>query len=381
MKLLPLIIRNLLRNKRRTLLTLVSVAVSLFIFAALISMPEVVNELLRDRVSSLRLVVSAKASYFYALPQAYATRIRGVPHVETVMAANIFMGYYREPGSQVAGMAVDPGPVNDMWPDFGITSEGAKEFQRSRTGALVGAALLKRYGWRIGDKVTLRGVTYPVDVELTIAGTLTGVGIDYAVIFRRDYLDELLGRPGTANIFWVKVDSTDAIPAVIAAVDETFANSSAETQTQSEFSMAQARVSEYRVLFNVVEVLAFIVIVTIGMVAANTAAMSVRERRSEFAVMRALGFTDAAILAPLVAEGVIIAGVGGALGCATAWGVFKMIPYLSGLGLLAERLLRLSTRVIVLSMLVAALIGIASSLIPAVAALRRNIVEGLRTVG
>jgi len=100
MKLMPFILRNLLRNKRRTLLTLVSVAVSLFIFAALMSMPEVVNRLLSDRVSSLRLVVYAKASYFYALPEAYASRIRAVPHVQAVMASSIFMGYYRSPDAR-----------------------------------------------------------------------------------------------------------------------------------------------------------------------------------------------------------------------------------------------------------------------------------------
>jgi len=381
MKFLHLVSANLLRNKRRSVLTFLAVALSIFIFATLMSLPGLVNQALRERSGSRRLIVQAKAGFFYPLPEAYATRIRALPHVAIAAGSNIFLGYYRQPDQQVASIAVDHDSVTELFPEFDISNAQAKEFQRDRTAAFVGGALAKTFRWRVGDRLTLRGTSYPVDAELRVVGTLEELGFRDNVVFRRDYLEELTGRPATVNLFWVKVDSVESMPSVIEAIDETFANSAAETETESELGFAQSQMSAFRILFDGVQVLAAIVMFSIGLVAANTAAMSARERRSEIALMRALGYSRSMVVGTFLAEGLAIAIAAGLLGCAAAYGILRLIPYASAtLGPIAMNL-ELPWRVVVMSMAVAATIGVLASAVPAFNAVRRNIVDSLRAVG
>jgi len=379
MKFLPLALRNLARNKRRTALTILSVAVSLFIFAVLMSLPAVVREIMRDRANSLRLISFSKGGFFYPLPEAYRRRIEAVPHVEVVVGENIFMGTYRDLNDQVPSAAVDPGHIEAMFPDFGITRETAAAFGRTRTAGLVGEMLMRRYRWRVGDQILLRGTMYPVEVQLTIVGTLSGdVSAAAVVFFRRDQLEAALGHLGYVNVFWVKVDSSRSIPGAIAGIDRAFANSAAETETESEAGASESQMGSWRVLFDGVKVLAAIVIVAIGLVAANTSAMSVRERRPEIAVMRAIGYPRELIVFCFLVEGVMIGIAGGLIGCGLAWAALELIPYASSqFGVLAL-VMRLPIRVVVESMIVALTIGFTSSLIPGLAAVRRSISGSLR---
>ncbi len=380
MKFLPLVVRNLFRSRRRTILTVASIAISIFVFAALMSLPGVVDSLLRDRADSLRLVAHSKAGFFYALPEAYSRRIAQMPHVEAVSGESLFMGTYRNPNDLIPSAAIDAGNVEDIWPDWGISRDSAEQFRRIRSAALVGPILIRRYGWKVGDEVTLRGTIYPVDVQLQLVGTLGTKAPPIALVFRRDRLDEVLGRPGTVNLFWVKVDSSRSIPGVIAEIDETFANSTVETLTETELGMAMGRVAELRLLFDGAKLVAAIVMFAIALVAANTAAMSVRERRKELAVMRAIGFNGRTMFGFLLTEGLVIGLVGGVLGCAAAFAVLKFVPYLSGtLGVIAL-LIHLPRSVFAESIAVAAIIGILSSFMPARLALRREISGELRAV-
>ena len=379
MKFLPLALRNLARNKRRTALTILSVAVSLFIFAVLMSLPAVVREIMRDRADSLRLISHSKGGFLYTLPEAYRTRIEAVPHVELVLGENLFMGTYRDLSDQVPSAAVDPGHVEQMFPDFGITRETAAAFGRTRTAGLVGEMLMKRYRWRLGDQVLLRGTMYPVEVQLTIVGTLSGsMRAAAAILFRRDQLEAALGHLGYVNVFWVKVDSSRSIPDVIAAIDRAFANSAAEIETESELGATESQMGSMRVLFDGAKVLAAIVIVAIGLVAANTSAMSARERRPEIAVMRAIGYSGELIVFCFLVEGAVMGIAGGLIGCGLAWAGLTLMPYASSqFGMLAL-VMRLPMRVVVESMIVATTIGFASSLIPGLAAVRRSISGSLR---
>jgi len=379
MKFLPLALRNLARNKRRTGLTILSVAVSLFIFAVLMSLPAVVREIMRDRAGSLRLISYSKGGFFYPLPEAYRTRIEAVPHVELVLGENIFMGTYRDPNDPVPSAAVDPDHVEAMFPDFGISREAAAAFRGARTAGLVGAMLMRRYRWRMGDQILLRGTMYPVEIQLTIVGTLSGnIRAAAAIFFRRDQLEAALGHLGDVNVFWVKVDSSRSIPTVIAAIDQIFANSPAETETESEVGAAESQMGSWRVLFDGCKVLAAIVIVAIGLVAANTSAMSARERRPEIAVMRAIGYPGELIMFCFLVEGATMGIAGGLIGCGLAWAALSLIPYASSqFGMLAL-VMRLPTRVVVESMIVAITIGFISSFIPGLAAVRRSISASLR---
>jgi len=379
MKYAMLVLKNLMRSKRRTVLTIVSIAVSLFIFSALVSLPTVANELLADTASSVRIAVHNKAGLTYALPEAYKTRIATTPHVVAVVPESWFGGIYHEVSDAFPNLADDPEQVEAMWPDRGISKESFKEFRELRTAALVGSGTMQRFNLHLGQQIMLRGTVYPVNVTLKIVGVMGGKSPPNFLIFRRDYLEEALKRPGMVSIFWVRVDDSAAVPRVIANLDEQFANSTAETQSESEGAFMSSFMDNYRAFFTLAEVLGAIVVITIALVAANTAAMSIRERRSEIAVMRSLGFTSRMILALLLAESLIIGVAGGVLGCGSAFVVLKVFS--AGSAAAGPMgMIRMPPVVLAETLAAAALIGLLSALVPARAAARSNIVDALRMV-
>jgi putative ABC transport system permease protein len=381
MNYLSLVFRNLTRNKRRTILTTLSITVSVFIFASLISLPGLLNQVLRDRANSRRLITHSKASLFYMLPESYRRRIEALPHVEAVAAYSVFLATYRDPNEQLGVLAVDADHIGEIFPDWDISAEADHDFKSMRTAALVATNLMKVYGWKVGQTFMLRGTMYPVDLQLTIVGVLNEEAAGPRIIFRRDYMEELLGRPGTANLFWVKVDSSKSSPEVIAAIDEMFANSPNETATETEVALIKNQVGgTMSLMVNGAKFLAAIVMFTIALVAANTAAMAVRERRHEMAVMRAIGFTRNSIVARILVEGLIVGVTGGVLGCGLAYLGFDLLPRVSGaLGPLALAM-TLSPRIVAYSFLIAALIGAASGFIPATLATRGDIATELRAI-
>jgi len=381
MKYLPLVLINLTRNKRRTILTVLSITVSVFIFASLISLPALLDQVLRDRANSLRLICHSKAGFFYMLPEAYRRQIEAVPHVDAVAGYSVFMGTYRDPNEQIGILAMDDDHIREIFPDWEVSAQAEHEFKGMRTAGLVSTTLMKNYGWKVGDTVMLRGTVYLVDLQLTIVGVLNGEAAGPRIIFKRDYMEELLHRPGTVNLFWVKIDRSQSAPAVIGAIDEMFANSAHETVTETEVELIKNEMaSNISLLLSGAKFLAVIVIFTIGLVAVNTAAMAVRERRHEMAVMRAIGFTRNSIIARILVEGLIVGVTSGALGCGLAVLGFEVLPYLSGaLGPLAMAL-TLSPRVVAYSFMLAALIGAASGFIPATLATRGDISTELRAV-
>jgi putative ABC transport system permease protein len=381
MRYLSLVLRNLTRNKRRTILTTLSIGVSVFIFASLISLPGLLNQILRDRANSRRLITHSKASLFYMLPESYRRRIEAVPHVEAVASYSVFMATYRDPRVQLGVLAVDDDHIHEIFPDWEISAATEHEFQSIRTAALVATPLMKLYGWKVGQTIMLKGTLYPVNVQLTIVGVMSEYASGPRIIFRRDYMEELLGRPGTANLFWVKIDNSRSAPEVIAAIDEMFANSENETATETEVALIKNEIgTNLGLMLNGAKFLAAIVIFTIALVAANTAAMAVRERRHEMAVMRAIGFTRNSIVVRILVEGLIVGVTGGMLGCVLALLAFDLLPHVSGaLGPLALAM-TLSPRIIAYSFIVAATIGAVSGLVPATLATRGDIATELRAV-
>jgi putative ABC transport system permease protein len=381
MKYLSLVLINLTRNKRRTILTVLSITVSVFIFASLISLPSLLDQVLRDSANSLRLICHSKAGFFYLLPEAYRRQIEAVPHVEEVAGYSVFMGTYRDPNEQIGILAIDDDHIREIFPDWEVSKQAEHEFRSMRTAGLVTTTLMRAYGWKVGDLIMLHGSVYPVDLQLTIVGVLSEKTGDSQIIFRRDYMEELLGRPGTVNLFWVKIDRSQSAPQVIGAIDEMFANSAHETATETEVQLIKNEMAgNIALLVSGAKFLAAIVIFTIALVAANTAAMAVRERRREMAVMRAIGFTRNSIIARTLVEGLIVGVASGALGCGLALVGFAVLPHVAGaLGPLALAL-RLSPRIVAYSFMIAALIGSASGFIPATLATRGDISSELRAL-
>ncbi len=374
-----LILKNLRRNRRRTILTLVSIAMSLFIFSALVSLPGAAREMLGATASSLRVTTHSNVGLTYPLPEALGRKIAALRHVQAVAAVTWFGGIYDQPSNQFPNFAVDHEQFGKIWPDWGASRQSLSEFQKNRIACLVGPSTMRRFRWHVGQQIILRGVFVPATITLQIAGELGEKAADF-LIFRRDYLQEVLGQPLWVNNFWLHVDRPESIPRVIAEVDETFRNSENETRSESEASFLGGIFGSYRSLFAIAEVLGLIVIAAIVLVAANTAAMSIRERRVEVAVLRSLGFTSDTVFVLLIGESILLGAAGGLLGCLACYGVFKLMAVgAAALGPMA--VIKMPPWVLGQSLTVAVLIGLFSALVPAFNASRRNIVTALREVG
>jgi putative ABC transport system permease protein len=379
MKYARLVLRNLSRNLRRTTLTVSAIALAVFTYSTLASMPYLVSHLVSSPTSERRLVAMNKSGFFYPLPAAYRQKIEAIPHIEAVTAITYFGGIYRSPSDQI-GIAVDADAAGTIWPDWGITPARAAQFRRTRTGCMVAPATMHKYGWQIGDHIILKGSVYPADVSLVIAEELGDKAPPDALLFRRDYLEEVLGAGSRVNAYYAIADRKQDVPAAIASIDETFANSSAETYSASEASWVSS-FFDLRTLLLILSTVAAAVVFAMSLVALNTMVMAMRERRGEVAVMRALGFGPWLIVALTLTESTAIGIAGGVAGCATAFAMAKLIPGsmlpLGPIDLLAI----LPPAVLARAMGLAVLIGVVAGSIPAANFARRGIVESLRAVG
>ncbi len=379
MKYLALILKNLGRSKRRTILTILSISVSLFVFAVLISVPAIANKAVADSASSVRLICINKAGMTYGLPAAYRPKIAALPHVQAVIAQSWFGGIYHEVSDQFPNLAIDSDQAGVMWPDWSLSAKALDDFARIRTAALVGPATMRRFHFHVGQQIMLRSPLYQLNLTFKIVGVTGGKAPANFMVFRRDYFDEALGRAAFIEDMVVRVDSSSAEPRVIDAIDRQFANSSAETLTESDAVFMGSLLEGYRMLFRFAEVLGLVVVLTIGLVAANTAAMAIRERRAEIAVMRAIGFGSGLVMALVIAEAVLIGIIGGLLACVGALGALRLLStYANAIGLTEMGSIPVS--IVTETMAVAILIGFISAYFPARSAAQRNIVDALRTV-
>jgi len=380
-----IIIRDLGRNLRRTTMTITSIGVSLFVFCALMSFAKVPDQLRANANNSVRLVCRNKAGLGHGLPQAYTPKIQGLPHIVAVSAWNFFGSRYRRPDDTFPTIDVDVQDIEVIWPEWQIQPAALAAFRTIRRAALVAPKLMQRYRWHVGDEVALFGIQDLIPVTTQIVGVLGPKAPEDYFIFRRDYLVEMYRHfPHRVNpeydvdFYWIKADSVSSIPSIIAEVDETFANSSYETMTDSEVGFITSFMSSLNMLFTVAKVLCVIVLTTMTLVAANTAAMSVRERRREVATMRAIGFTRRRVAAMLIGESVTIALIGGIVGCLAAytmlWTADIGREIMGPLGAI-----RMPLIVALYGIGGSAMIGFASGAIPAVQMVRRNIVDLLRS--
>src|SRR5208282_5416503 len=190
MKFFALILKNLFRNKRRTALTVFSIAVSLFIFSALVSLPTVANQILADTASSARIVTHNKSGFTYSLPLAYRQKIAIMPHVTATASESWFGGMLHDVTDQFPNLAIDHDQADLMWPDWDLTPEQWEQFKKLRTACLVGPDTMKRFNLKVGQQIILKGTLYPFDVTLNIVGVMGGKAPPNMLYFRRDYLEE-----------------------------------------------------------------------------------------------------------------------------------------------------------------------------------------------
>jgi len=380
-KLSWLILRSLRRNRRRNILTGLSIAISIFMFCGLASIAEIPTLLIRGSAASRRLVCASAAGMAYQLPESYARKISSLPRVNRMQAWEFLPSEFSGSADQFLSYAVDPIDIRELWPEWGVSAPAADAFQHQRTAALVGPELMRRHGWHVGQHIILHATIPSPDVAVEIVGMMnpdsSSSGPLNMLAFRRDYYESLQGNPGLVDIIWVQVDRLASIDPVIASIDETFRNSEYQTKTEAEGQFTANVFSSLALIFTLATVLGVVVVVVVTLVAANTSAMSIRERGRELAVMRAIGFNAGTVLIYLVSEASLVAIAGGLLGGLATWLVLGgFTPSLPGVNVP----LPMSRGVIPIGIGLAWMVGLVSAFVPAWVATRRSIVTGLRLV-
>jgi putative ABC transport system permease protein len=381
---LPLILKNCWRNRRRTILTILSIGVSLCLLGVLTAIYHAFYFTQPSPGQELRLVTRNRVSLARPLPQFYGEKIRAIPGVREVEIEQWTGGKYIDdrPEHMFARMAIEPDKFFTVYPDVKIPEEQKKAFQQERSACIAGKELARKLHWNLGDHITIKGDIFPVNLELTLRGIFEAedVFMNRALYFNREYLEQSLpvGNRGYVGTFTTLARTPEDVPKIEAAVDNQFRNSpfQTKTETQSAFGL-----SFLAFLGNVKLILLSVcgaVTFTILLVSANTIAMSVRERVREVGILKTLGYTSGTILAIIVGEAVAISLVGALLGLGLAalmTGVVRNMPTFNA----QLETLSIQPSVALLCVLVAAMIGLVSAFVPAFNASRISIVEALRS--
>jgi putative ABC transport system permease protein len=332
----------------------------------------------------LRLVTRNKVSLAFPLPQYYGEKIKTIPGVREVEIEQWFGGKYidNRPEHMFARMAVEPDKFFTIYPDVKIPDEQKKAFQHERSACIVGRELAEKLHWNLGDRITIQGDIFPVNLEFTVRGIFEAddAFMNRTLFFDREYLEQSLpqGRRGNAGTFTTLAATPGDVPRIEAAVDKQFRNSPVQTKTETQSAFG---LSFLAFLGNVKLILLSVcgaVTFTILLVSANTIAMSVRERVREVGVLKTLGYTSGAILGIILGEAVTISLVGAVLGLGLATIMTRGVRSLPTFNAQLETL-TIQPPVVVLCLAVAALIGLASSFLPAYNASHVSIVDALRS--
>jgi len=325
MKFAKLVLKNILRNKRRTLLTISSLVVSLFL---IITLATILTEFERGSTESspLRLISRHAVSLAFPMPMAPLQRIKTVPGVKEAMPFNWFGGIYKDEKNFFANFAVDATKLRDVLPELKMSDAEWQAFTSDRQGAIVGQKLVKLYGFTPGQRITLKSPIYNQEVEFIIRGVCTG-GDEKTLFFHQDYLNELLPEwaKDRASTFSIRANTADDVPRISQAVDSIFANTDAPTKTESESEFAKSfetmlgGVKQF--LYGIMAAITFSVLLVMG----NTMAMTVRERTKEVGTLKAIGFQRGTITALFLAESLIVACIGAAIGIGGAALIFRSI--------------------------------------------------------
>ncbi len=380
---LPLVVKNCWRNRRRTILTIISVGVSMCLLGLMMAMYHAFYFSDPTPEQALRLVTRNRVSLTFPLPQFYQQRIRQIPGVREVMVSQWYGGTYkdsRDPKNFFARFAVEPDKIFTIFGEFRVPEDQKRTFQRERTACMIGRDLANKFNFHLGDRITLVGDIFPGQLEFTVRAIFDSPRVSEILYFNREYLEESLPerRRGNAGTFNILVDTPESANRVAQLVDDEFHNSTAQTRTESEQAFTLSFVS---FLGNVKLFLLSIcaaVLFTILLVSANTMAMSVRERVREVGVLKTLGFTPAAILGMILGEACTISIVGGGIGFLLSTilssGVRK-----SPAGAFLPPIRPFEPSVALACILTAVAIGVLSSFVPAWSASRTPIIEALRS--
>jgi putative ABC transport system permease protein len=382
MKFLGLVLKSAKRSKRRTLLTVMSVAIAVFLFASLRAVLDGFNAG-AEAASSTRIITIRSTSLMFEMPISHLETIKSIPGVQDVTYASWFGGIYKDPKNFFGQFAIDPEGYLRMYPEILLTPDERKAFLDDRTGCIVGEGLARIYGFKVGDKITLQ-VGIPLygqrDYDFTVRAVYRsgGAAVDnQSMMFHWKYADERSMLKGQIGWYVTQIANPDSAPQIMQAIDQKFANSPYETKTDTERQFQTSFVSMFGNLNLLLGSIALAVVISTLFVAGNTMAMSVRERTTEIAVMRTLGFPSATIFSLIAGEGLLMSIVGGLIGVGLAR-TFVNPNFLNAGGFIPA--IGVNNTNVVVGLGLSVLIGLLAGLIPATMASRLKIVDALRRV-
>jgi putative ABC transport system permease protein len=382
MTLTRFVTKNAFRNKRRSTLTVLSIAFSLLLLTLMMTIWRSFYLDKGSAESEQRLVVRHRVSLTFNLPGYYREKIRAIPGVVAVVPVSWFGGVYKDqkPENFFARFSTDPDEFFKVYRDITMPEDQIKAWQRDRQGVIVDDYLANKYGWKIGDRITLQGDIYPVNPELNIRGIFHSNPDNKSIYFNAKYVEESVdffkGRAGTFSIL---AASPSDVSTIASTVDDMFRNSPQPTKTESEKAFGLEFVAMMgNVKAFILSICSAVVFATL-LVSANTMAMSIRERTREVAVLKTLGFTKRGVLGLFVSEAVALSLGGGVIGASLGWlmvyGLTHSKQFISFFPL------RVTPEIWIAALVTSGVVGLLSAALPSYHASQINIVDGLRHIG
>ncbi len=374
--------KNAFRNKRRSALTVLSIAFSLLLLTLMMTIWRAFYLDQGSAESAERLVVRHRVSLTFNLPGYYREKIRALPGVVSVVPVSWFGGIYKDqkPENFFAQFGTDPEEFFKTFRDMQMSPDEIAAWQRDRQGVIVDSALAQKYGWKLGDRLVLQGTIYPINLELNVRGIFHSSPDNKSVYFNAKYVEEAVdffkGRAGTFSIL---AASPGDVSKIAAAVDDMFRNSPQPTKSESEKAFGLEFVAMMgNVKAFILSICSAVVFATL-LVSANTMAMSIRERTREVAVLKTLGFTRRGVLGLFVSEAVALSLMGGVIGAGLGWlmvyGLTHSPQFFSFFPM------KVTVGIWLSALLTSGLVGLLSSAVPSYTASKINIVDGLRHIG
>jgi putative ABC transport system permease protein len=374
------ILKNALRNKRRLLLSVLSVAASMFLLVALMVALREMTMPPEALGAALRVAVRNKISITMPLPARQKAIIERIPGVEAITPFSWFGGKYKNEGAMsFAQFAVEPEGMRKLFVESKMPSTQQSAFAKEKTGCILGKVTAEKYGLKVGDKFQLESTVYPVTMAFKVVGIYYGTPDDRNMYFRQDYLDDSIGKPGVVGMWWIKVKSPEDMQPVVAAINAKFANTSAEVRAESERAFQLGFISMWGNIKILVTSICSVVVFTLVLVSASTMSMAIRERFRELAILKAIGFQRRELFVFILAESFALAVAGGALGIGAAYLAFTYsdVPRWTHQIFLS---LEVTPKIIGVASLVAVALGIIASIAPGLAVARMSVVSGLKTL-
>jgi putative ABC transport system permease protein len=385
MAFLLLVIKSAFRNRLRSSLTAVGVAIAIVAFLFLRTIIGAWNAG-ADNAAVDRMVVRNRISIIFPMPLSYLPKVKGVPGVTDVSWANWFGGVYKDERNFFARFAVDADTYLTVYPELSITPQEKQAWREDRTGAVVGVKLAEKYGWKIGDQIALAGDIYPGDWKFTVRGIYHSSSKAFderTMFFHWKYLNEQMPetRKDQLGVLMFRVAPGASSAQVASTIDKMFENSPAETRTETEKAFQMSFLSMMSAVLTAIEIVSGVVLAILMLILANTMAMATRERTTEYAVLRAIGFRPAHVVVMVLGEGLVIASLGAALGLALTPPILEVTARAlqQNMGNFLDND-QLALGPAVMAVAVAVLGGMLASAAPAWRAGRLKLVDALRRV-